>query len=558
MRSFHAAAFLVAGSFHFARARWVSDERVTSHTVTPVLGRGFSTASGHFFSTCLLVDGAQDPSTDYEYFYTEIRSEANIFDDLSGKLANSIAGRHLESSFMADQANSADEGMKAHHIVATMLGEHYYDFLDETGMELDEVAEENLGTGNVILFYQTCGPNFVRSLRRTTEITALFSYFSASTYADTAFADSLTHQTQFKGEGMEDSFVGNSAAESLIIRIFAFGMSMGAADDDEDGEFTLHASDMEGYADVMDTAFASMQDPNAGAVRAMEIVPWTSLPNFYNNLQIDVTPGQVAYGCIFNDADATVNVHGVEATCVQGVHCGYNVTGEELFDENLCQVLGAEDVVQKDMRRYYLTDNAELVVQLDHLVRTEMMKTQKIIQCRQELEFFPSPEYDRKELFNRAMSFYRNSVNVPMNIQTLRFRLMYGDTIAAPIGNPGDDPLAIIGDDAGNYIFQRRMTHVRNFMSYVFEPCLLELGDESYGIMFAGMHIRHWTAIPECAKMKCLLPGYRWNSTDPATPEIGDCIPWEEEFVGIDLRVDEYCPPELQDWVIGDAYEELT
>jgi hypothetical protein len=44
----------------------ISDDRVRSLDVTPVLGRGYSIGTNSFQSTCLMVDGTTVPSYNYD------------------------------------------------------------------------------------------------------------------------------------------------------------------------------------------------------------------------------------------------------------------------------------------------------------------------------------------------------------------------------------------------------------------------------------------------------------------------------------------------------------
>ena len=60
----------VLASFHFSLTEGspyiISDDRVRSLDITPVLGRGYSVATNGFLSTCLVVDETTTPSYNYD------------------------------------------------------------------------------------------------------------------------------------------------------------------------------------------------------------------------------------------------------------------------------------------------------------------------------------------------------------------------------------------------------------------------------------------------------------------------------------------------------------
>jgi len=59
-----AAAFLIPVTY--GSPYIISDDRIRSLDVTPVLGRGYSVGTNSFQSTCLMIDEVTTPSYNYE------------------------------------------------------------------------------------------------------------------------------------------------------------------------------------------------------------------------------------------------------------------------------------------------------------------------------------------------------------------------------------------------------------------------------------------------------------------------------------------------------------
>ena len=61
-----AATFILCPSIINGAPFVISDDRVRSVDITPVLGRGYSIGSNSFQSTCLMVDETTTPSYNYD------------------------------------------------------------------------------------------------------------------------------------------------------------------------------------------------------------------------------------------------------------------------------------------------------------------------------------------------------------------------------------------------------------------------------------------------------------------------------------------------------------
>jgi len=161
-----------------ASGRTISDWRIQNRDITPVLGRGYSVATGSLQSSCLIVNERTKPSYDFDYFFTEIRSSTDTTDrsTWSEQIKLSYGYQWVKGTVDRDRKSQSESRTQTykHYIIATMRTERYYSSIDEIHAELSDDARDLLQSGQYISFFQACGPNYIRSINRAAEITAIF------------------------------------------------------------------------------------------------------------------------------------------------------------------------------------------------------------------------------------------------------------------------------------------------------------------------------------------------------------------------------------------------
>mmetsp|Transcript_8257 Transcript_8257/g.17949 ORF Transcript_8257/g.17949 Transcript_8257/m.17949 type:complete len:552 (-) Transcript_8257:79-1734(-) len=533
--------FFVYASIAEAAFNIFDDAKVRSRDVTPILGRGYSIASGQFQNTCLIVGGVTEPSSDYSFVYTEIESESEVLAAMAKEeIATTVSAGEVAKTITTNYAygEAFNTQINIHHVIAIMKAEKYYTTIDESESELVGEMDKVLGLGKVVNFFQSCGPNFIRSIRKVTEVTSIFYYSSNQAQSDRELNGKilLTAKNSDSGKDM----IVNPYEESLSIKTFAFGLGLHALGE-ADG--ALVATDAEGFEDIMDTAFVGMQDPFSGLVSSIELVPWISNAAFYDAIMLDGTMSRNTYSCITNSTGDTVDINGEAATC-NATTCGYNADGSEIFDNTLCVVSGDEDTVVRDVRKFNMLANAEFLVRVDFIARRHVAEMELHMQCLGELLKLPrTEEYNDKLIFNRRLEIYADEDELPsIDVNTLRFRLMYGNTYTvAPLAQ---NILQVIGSSSDNLLFVRKGKIIRDYLQNFVNPCLNEFSEEHYGVNEAYMQLYHWSEITACNHFDCTLPNTQWLGAN------GTCVGYagnQRDFVYLGYYLDEYCPPLVMD-----------
>lgn len=536
MFSVKVTIFLLLTSAVEATWNIINDVRVRNKDVTPVLGRGYSMATGEYLSICMVVSDITDPTSDYDFFFESAEKTVGGSVSYSKKVFSSASGSTVNSKTNSEGSNE----FNYQHLVAIMKSDRYYKSIDETTAPLISLASQILSRGDVMQFFQSCGPSYIRSMRRTMELTAKFKYISNSLQVDRSTSEDTEGVASTFGENK--SFKFNKSVSRLYIDIFAFGMGLIARDDPD---ASLLAKDVDDFKRVMDTAFKSMQDPFSGMVASVELVPWTSNAAFQNALNLDTPMSRNFYRCYRDENGNTENRDGVTTTCDDESDCGYAANGTAPSDLNLCRVAGTEDALHKDLRKFNLIANAEFVARIDALIRRDATAIQVHISCISDLLMIPREYYD-EELTNRRSGYYDSSSVTTISVNTLTYRLLNGDSIDV-VPTPDSYLETPLPND--DLLFYKRMKLFTDYIEGFFQLCMLEMGETKYDVENGNMQLKHWTAIPKCNKIMCTLPNMEYDGST--------CVPVEEDFFYLNNRLDEYCPPELIKVRTGEILEFL-
>merc|ERR1711957_959304 len=243
----------------------ISDDRIRSLDITPVLGRGYSIGTNTFQSTCLMVDAVTSPSYNYDYVFTDMTEDTESEAAMEGSVSGSFSYWLVKGEASFEAKSSGKVTAKTRKLVATMRIERYYSSVREELSPLSEDALTLLDRQDYIGFFKSCGPNYIRSIRRAQELTAIFSFTSTS--ADVAA-----------------SFVATVQASSPNT-FFSSGLGLNS-----EGSATMVAASLEEYQEVMKFGFKSFtqneDSHNIGMVYGMEIVPWVDNTSFQVNSKL--------------------------------------------------------------------------------------------------------------------------------------------------------------------------------------------------------------------------------------------------------------------------------
>jgi len=509
-RKFYPFIFLLLNMSQYSRgSRVVNDWRIQNLDITPVLGRGYSMATGNLHSSCMVVQETTVPSYDYDYYFTEIKSSDQKSFNLamSGKIKTSFgffwARKTIEASF--DLQSKSKRTEKTHSIIATMRTERYYSSVDETNSFLSNDAEDLLNNNEYISFMQACGPNYIRSVRRAAEITAIFTYTSTEKQSNTKFSNDIKGAVSgFMGAGgssgsfSSDTEINrNSLSTKLDIKLRAYGLGLNL-----EGANSMVVQTMDEYKAVMDFAFKSMQQRDVGMVHGLEIVAWVDNPSF----QVQARLSDTLQECE-TDEEESVNGNSSNGSgnATNG-STGNTLDGSTPVDENTSDPLQDDcKTIPTEIKKVNLISNGEHLATLNSVMRARMDMMYNAQSCRSMLYAFP---YDQvgSELLDQRNTLFIGKSGAKVTVRDLRNKL----------------------DDK---VMMKLQESTLNFVDKFYEPCVTELSKEFGGLVGGNAYATPWFAIKECQDVVCTIPTANVDDDGVCTIDLGE----EETKDGTDI-----------------------
>jgi len=252
----------------------IDDNRVRTLDTSPILGRGYIIGTNSYQSNCLIVDEHSTPSYNYDNSFIDMTQSTDIESELAGKLSSSFSYNAIKSEAVTIESDSYSELFLA---VSNMRIDRYFSGFKTSSIMND--AKELLQHQDYIGFFQSCGTNYVRSIRRAQEITAIFKFSSPSRDLAQEFAAEI--KTQGGASAIDESIFAqkkfSTIKQNLEVKIFAYGLGLNTK-----GESAIVSSSVKNYNEVIEFAFRSFtqstDSSNDGMVYALEFVPWVDNP----------------------------------------------------------------------------------------------------------------------------------------------------------------------------------------------------------------------------------------------------------------------------------------
>uniref|UniRef100_A0A7S1B3R2 Uncharacterized protein n=1 Tax=Corethron hystrix TaxID=216773 RepID=A0A7S1B3R2_9STRA len=244
-------------------SRAVSDSRIRSKDVAPAVGRGFSLNTGSVYSDCIMAGAMTTSSFDYDFILIQNDGQSVSLSQFQGD----VDYAWMQSQLEVDSENDAGSEIVTSQIISAMKVDYYYSNAKDEDMTMHPTSENLLRSGNVILFFQSCGPSFIRGIRRQSKLTSIIRYQSATPESGESFGQALIGQTSGDITKKADD---NALSSSLSIVIKGFGLQLSKRGG------TVSFTSMEDFVDASQTAFQAMQNPRIGIIVSAEVSPWTS------------------------------------------------------------------------------------------------------------------------------------------------------------------------------------------------------------------------------------------------------------------------------------------
>jgi len=495
----------------------VHDDRVRTLEASPALGRGYSVGTNSYQSNCLMVDENTTPSYNYDYTFIDTTQSTDIETELTGKLSSSFSYATIKSEATTIKSDSDSELFLA---VSNMRVDRYYSGIKEETSSIMVNAKELLQQQDYIGFFKSCGTNYVRSIRRSQEITAIFKFSSQNGDLAKEFA------TEIKAQGVApaiDDITFNqekfsTIKQTLVVKILAYGLGLNTR-----GESAIVSTSVENYNKVIEFAFRSFtqitENSNVGMVYAIEFVPWVDNPSFQHESKIldEVIELPLSRSLIPKAIadDGTLPFENNKSTRAQ-FSCkhlyfnidkhGYCCDAAVLYNQET-RLYEAEDLaiessscickpyrrLEKSVIKKNMSNNGEFVARLESTVQKKIHQLFTLEKCVASVNSM-SERYDSYILKSQGSAKYDSSEEGKFTVNQLKMTL---------------DPL-------GDFSLIKHMgDELDEFINMYYEPCIAALFGTSVGtspdvepkyFMAYG-----WLTHEACSKLSCLADNMRWN-----------------------------------------------
>jgi len=286
------ALFIV---FHNADGKFM---RVTG--VEPELGRGYSISSNVQYPSCQTFASKTAPAMNYDFYW--IKPATNTEADVNSALSNSKAATSMSLDWLIEELNfDKVKGCCTQHIILILAFEQRGISYDEAAVTMKPQSLALLTTQlkkDLITFFQSCGPGYVRSIQKSAELAVLFAYPTMDNVNTPGFYGSIITDVESAASQMGSTDSPDDISALLVdkftnegnlrIRINAIGL----APSGYNTGFMLENT-IPGLIITMRHAFESMRQDLSGKVTGVEVVPWTDHPTFRKNLSSDLLNNQV-------------------------------------------------------------------------------------------------------------------------------------------------------------------------------------------------------------------------------------------------------------------------
>ena len=453
--------------------------------------------------------------------FTDLTSSVDVESELESKLSGTFGYGSVKAEYDAEVNSTTKFNSQLNFVVSTMRIERYYSSIREELSPLSDDAFQLLDSQDYIGFFKACGPNYVRSIRRAQEVTAIFKFRSNSAEVANEFASNLKVSDQTDSNGSSRDFSRkskySSINKSLEIKILGYGLGL-----NQEGSSTLVATSLEDYNEAMRFAFKSMTQnkDNAnhiGMVYGMEVVPWVDNASFQvasrvidDDIEIPlprslIPRAKTKSGKKFQNNGDVRALFYCKEFFYQIDKYGYCCDPETLYNyvdatyededpdveksERICKPVR---VLEKSLVRNNMAMNAEFVTRLDSIVRLRLNQLFTLEKCISAVHAIPD-QYEYYFLKPQEGVQYTVS-STSLTVAELRMAL---------------DPTKDYG------LVTNMGRELDEFIDMFYQPCIASLFGSEIGSN-PGTDPKYFMAYPwyhydSCNVLSCLAENMRWG-----------------------------------------------
>ncbi len=334
--------FVVTPSLLIASPRLITDNRVENLNGFPSIGRGYNLHSNTLQSMCYNKVLKTKPTFDLNYEMDEVSVDFfNQVPEIGKKRLGNINIHFFVKKYFKSREIDSQQTYNLKNLLVRVEIRSYYYALDETKSVISDSAKRLLKNKEFVTFFNSCGQHYVRSVGSFSTYLALLQYrLTGNSTADQAFVSRLEKGLfNFSGENTAQKKLNQDAeARGMRVYVQAVGLSKGNL-------VNLIPVDVKQFRLTVQDTVKLMQDPNAGLISYIEVVPWVENPE----LTSFITSGMQQGGEQF------IKLQRLEANSgvITEINRISNSQIEQFYIASMCEKILFENYMDKTNRQFY-------------------------------------------------------------------------------------------------------------------------------------------------------------------------------------------------------------
>ena len=306
LRALWASVLILGASTAWATPRIIDDNRLDYLKGLPSLGRGYNTQQNSLQSICFQKVVSTKPTFDFFYEIEHLTSE--YVDRMLADGKDAIHDKYVVD-FIKDVLDEEDL-FSVHErpippgrivtLIAEIKTDEYHYSLNEAQSPFTDSARKLLEQNRFVSFFNTCGFFYIRSVRMFSSYIGLFQFrASGDPDADAWFMSQLERglfsfdSDHEKGKQAEKDIRYAGQIRDLRLYIRALGLSKGKL-------VNLVPISISEFRKTIQATAGLMQDPDAGIVSELEVVPWSDHPEIIRLIHADNPDGAGQFSRVYN------------------------------------------------------------------------------------------------------------------------------------------------------------------------------------------------------------------------------------------------------------------
>uniref|UniRef100_A0A7S1BY16 Uncharacterized protein n=1 Tax=Corethron hystrix TaxID=216773 RepID=A0A7S1BY16_9STRA len=473
-------------------------------------------------------------SYDYDFYMVEVTNAIDMKSRLVGPIENSLgflwAKEIMEYDYLYIGGDEEDPINQVSHLVVVMEATRFQTTIDDSHMMLHSDVDNLLRTGDYVSFYQACGPSYIRSIRRRSEMMTVFTHDPRSF----DIKRRLEGRQKLQSQSTDRKYGGQDDMDNTHIELRAFGISTLKNEDVEDQGIHIQVRSVDDFWDATNYIYRQLQSTkvNAGVPVAMQIVPWHKSPLFQGS-------------------------------------SGYLMD----MDADICEDVGPDEICQvgrypQHLKNYNMMINAEHLTRMDDVLKRKMWDVVMMQACKVDLNKLDYVTEDillvnlryltmieeEPEAANIGASNFEGEEET--NSQTEGGEEEHGHSHRRLHNEQYDDEFKNMSakrmrnEIFTHEVFKERLRDLRDYVDHYYSPCASILGQSAGSVHGNSIMLNAWYEHDECMDTVCIMPGVEWHAEDqrchiPEPVETRRALTTESFDYRLVMKM--YCTPTLKD-----------